>query len=316
MRFWFWLLVFLGAQPAFAQYIRLYNKAGTVCLTWNLRSFVYHVDAAGSLKTPGDAEIPAIDAAFASWQQAANTCSDFQYIKGERLANVETNQGTPAENMIIWRERACEEVVPLDDSCRALKEDGSPKDENACLNKYKCWDHSRDILALTTTSYSPRTGTIFEGDVELNGAAWFFTTIASPPCAETPGPLCNSTDIQNTMTHEIGHLMGLAHVPDEGSTMAQSANVGDLDKRVLDPGTVLGLCRIYPRGAPPAQCEEGDGGIAHRRITGKQTGSPQPTGACRSNTGYADTAMLFLVSLSMRRRRQKPKEHVQKNSEA
>ncbi len=44
----------------------------------------YRVDAAGSTRTPGDAEFTAIDQAFAAWQAVSDGCSDFRFERGPR----------------------------------------------------------------------------------------------------------------------------------------------------------------------------------------------------------------------------------------
>ena len=57
-----------------------------------------------------------------------------------------------------------------------------------------------------------------------------------------------ATDIQNTMTHEMGHAMGLDHVAEPLSTMEATAPMGETQKRIIDVGTAAGFCDAYPRG--------------------------------------------------------------------
>lgn len=235
----------------------------TLCVTWGRRELTYRVDAAGSARTPGDSEHVAIDAAFASWQAVSRGCSDFTFTRGARVSDAGVGQGTGAENLLAFREVGCREVVPETEPCLS---DGS------CGNRYRCWDHAAGTIGLTTVTYGTRTGIALDGDIEFNAAEFLFTTVSSPPCAagvEDPG--CVATDVQNTATHEIGHVLGFDHVDDPDSTMAATASPGETAKRVIDLGTAAGFCQTYPRGQPPVPCDE----MAQlsRTITGRNTGS-------------------------------------------
>lgn len=225
-----------------------------VCLQWSKRTITYTVDEVGSTQVEGDAEFDAINAAFAAWQKVSDTCSDFRFQAGPRQSQPRVGQGTEASNAIVFREAACRQVAPQDHACWS---DGS------CPNLFRCWDESDLTIALTTTTYSKRTGVIYDADIELNGAPhvdgtrFLFTTVNSPQCRSGfEAPTCVATDVQNTLTHEIGHMLGFDHVDIPGSTMEPSAQVGDLAKRVIDRGTADGLCLTYPRGEPPQPCDQ------------------------------------------------------------
>lgn len=266
-----------------------------LCVTWNRRELVYTVDAAGSAKTPGESEFFAVDAAFASWQAVSDTCSDFVFTRGDRATDVKVGRGTETTNAIVWREESCRTAVPQDDPCMA---DGS------CANTYKCWDHSDFTIALTTTTFSTKTGIIYDADIELNASphvdttSFLFTTISSPPCA--PGPdkvTCVASDIQNTLTHEIGHAVGFDHVEAPGSTMEATAPPGETQKRIIDVGTSEGFCSTYPRGLPPVPCDE----LAQlrRKIIANNTGTPGF--GCTAVDGSWVALALLVIGLSRRR---------------
>lgn len=228
----------------------LANTTGeqTICVTWSDRTFDYRVDSAGSVRTPLDTEFTAIDAAFTTWQAVADGCSDFIFKRGMRLVGGTIGKGTESENLIIFREIDCREAVPESDPCLS---DGS------CGNVHRCWDHSMGTIGLTTVTYSTRTGVAVDADIELNAGGFLMTTISSPPCElgrETVQ--CVAYDVQNTLTHEIGHAVGFDHVSDSSSTMAPTAPLGETSKRVLDVGTASGFCQTYPRGLPPTACDE------------------------------------------------------------
>lgn len=242
------LAIVLFAFTAQAQsFRRSLANDGSQCVTWVDRSFVYQVDQAGSLRTPGDTEFTAIDAAFTSWQAAATSCSDFTFAPGPRVSGGQVGEGTASENLITFREVSCTAVVAPSDPCLS---------NGSCLNVKRCWDHGPDTIALTTVTYSTRTGIAVDADIELNASNFLFTTISTPPCDEGhEEPTCVAFDVQNTLTHEIGHAVGLDHVDNDASTMAWSAPTGETSKRVIDPGTVRGLCHTYPRGEPAGTCD-------------------------------------------------------------
>jgi uncharacterized protein (TIGR03382 family) len=221
-----------------------------ICVTWNRRDFTYHVDAAGNDQTPGDTEFTAIDSAFATWQALSDTCSDFTFTRGARVSNPIVGQSSSSSNVVTFRQLACATAVPSGDPCLA--------DEGACGNAYKCWDHSDGTIALTTVTYSTKTGIAVDADVELNAVDFLLTSVSSPPCVDGKEAVtCVAYDIQNTMTHEIGHVVGFAHTLDDpGSLMYPTAPLGETSKRVIDPGTATGFCTTYPRGQPPVPCDE------------------------------------------------------------
>jgi hypothetical protein len=190
-------------------------------------------------------------------------------------------------------------VVPQDDLCLA---------EDSCGNSYRCWDHSDSTIALTTTTFSFKTGTIFDADIELNaaphlaGEAFLFTTVASPPCPEgNQSVSCVSSDVQNTMTHEIGHALGLDHVDVAGSTMEPSAPTGETRKRIIDNGTAAGFCDTYPRGAPAVPCDQL--GQVRLRIVAKNTGTAglEALGCSSATTGGSSVVLALLVAMWRRR---------------
>jgi hypothetical protein len=139
--------------------------------------------------------------------------------------------------------------------------------------------HQPGELALTTV-WSRSCGEIVEADVEVNADT-------SPGSNDFMWADLDVTtvnggyhDLQNALTHEMGHFIGLDHtcgpaaatvgeVDDQGqpvpdcsdatlaemdATMYPSAQAGDLSKRTLSPDDVNGLCSIYPLGTTPATC--------------------------------------------------------------
>lgn len=246
------VIVLLTSLEAAAQsYVRTVasdNGSTVICVAWNKRDLTYRVDSAGSAQTPGESEFTAIDAAFASWQALSDSCSDFRFIRGARIDSPTIGRGTEDANVLTFREESCRSAAPQNDPCNS---DGS------CGNKYFCWDHSDGTIALTTLTFSTRTGLILDADIEFNSATYLFTTISSPPCeAGREAPTCVAYDLQNTATHEIGHVVGFDHVENASSTMAPTAPIGETSKRIIDLGTADGFCSTYPAGGPPMPCDE------------------------------------------------------------
>ncbi|MGQ0505276.1 MAG: myxosortase-dependent metalloprotease, MXAN_2677/MXAN_2678 family [Myxococcaceae bacterium] len=270
--------VVLTALSASTGYVRsrAVPTAGTVdpyahCLWWkNGTQITYSPQKAGNPETTGSTELDAIDAAFATWQAVLQDCSDVRFFKGplidSRLIGFDPARSDNT-NSIIFRTRSCRQpgVVPVGDACDA---------EDTCQNKYDCWEYATGVIALTTTTFD-RSGVVYDSDIELNARNFIFTTV-SPPTAKCPmsGPFnqdCIATDVQNVMTHEIGHLLGLDHSREEfcrtggslafcpptqviKSTMTDSAETGETYKREIDPGSKEFICTVYPKGQVSRDC--------------------------------------------------------------
>ncbi|GAB4298077.1 MAG: hypothetical protein Kow0090_13460 [Myxococcota bacterium] len=116
--------------------------------------------------------------------------------------------------------------------------------KNSIIFRNDSWDPEvSGALALSTISAVVGTGEIFSADIEFNAKEFVF----SIPGAGTAA----LHDFENTLIHELGHVLGLDH-PEMGgygeqsfSTMYGSAPVGELIKRSLDTDDIIGLCAIY-----------------------------------------------------------------------
>lgn len=248
-----------GAQD-FLRTVANTTSENEVCVTWSNRKIVYVIDAAGSERTPAETEFSAITNSFVTWQVVSDSCSDFTFSGGPRQENITVGKGTQDSNALVFRETLC----PGDDPCQ---------DTRTCANTLRCWDHDDpSTIALTTVTYSTRTGIIYDADVEYNASNFLFTTVASPPCiADHESVSCVAYDVQNSTTHEIGHMVGFDHVLNATSTMAPTAVLGDTQKRIIDYGTQDGFCSTYPRNQPPVPCDQ----LAQiqMRIIAKNTGT-------------------------------------------
>ncbi|TMA18390.1 MAG: matrixin family metalloprotease [Deltaproteobacteria bacterium] len=288
------LLLVASAPPARA-YRRTETQPGSgIYLFWGPRGHNFQMDALGTPDVSGTAAFDAIRKSFATW--AGVSCSDLLFPEVVPLEQGDRRigffPGSINRNLILFRTQRCDAVVPANDPCLT---------QGGCTNKYDCWDRGGAIIATTVTTFSASTGQIFDADIEINDAPaansskFTFTTVDAPPCPPG-GPVvnCVSIDVQNTITHEAGHTLGLDHSADPSATMAASAPAGETSKRVLQPDDITGICAIYPRGAQ----------------TATSVGDPirlEPAGSgcgCSSGRGGLASALwpLVLVALARARR--------------
>ena len=253
MRHAAWVLLFC-ALPARA-YVRTTNSAH-LCIWWQARSHTFQIDAQGTPDAPTAETYDAIRKSFQTW--AAVQCTDLM-LREEPLSTRPADrlvgyfQNGSDHNLVLFRTRACRDVVPTSDPCRS---------QGGCGNLYDCWDdtHGSGVIATTTTTTNRLTGEILDSDIELNdsppatGTKFTFTTVDGLPCT-TPGQTgCVRIDVQNTVTHEAGHTLGLDHTDNPSATMYASAPSGQTSKRILGSDDIAGICGIYPRGAQTVTC--------------------------------------------------------------
>ena len=82
----------------------------------------------------------------------------------------------------------------------------------------------------------------YESDVVFSSSVpWFMAAGEGDGCYEG----VPSYDLQNTATHEFGHVYGLNHVSSAFNTMAATATMGETYKRSPASGDAAGLLAIY-----------------------------------------------------------------------
>ncbi|MBI1948098.1 MAG: matrixin family metalloprotease [Deltaproteobacteria bacterium] len=131
---------------------------------------------------------------------------------------------------------------------------GSPDNENIVVfrndeegDELDAWVHAMGALAITTVTWESHSGQLLDADIEVNDSRFHFT-------ACDPGDCAVDFDLENTITHELGHVLGLDHSADATATMYASAPRADLSKRDLASDDVDGICAIYPSGEPMGEC--------------------------------------------------------------
>ena len=258
-----WLCAQL-ACPA-AAYVRTTTETSGVPVQWNEKCIVVTIDMRGSKDVALPDIATTLQRAVANWTSRTQTCG------GLSLAS------RPAYKVL--------DVAP----------DGLP----AVIFRNDAWQrpghapHDPAAIGLTTVMYvntpgQPGDGTILDADIELNNVNYTFTT---NPANAAARPGTQLADLENTLTHELGHVQGLAHtcwdhitptppldnngqpIPDcndpnlppsiTTTTMYPFATMeGETSKRNLNPDDVNGVCDVYKPLAGKLGCyPEIDGGL-------------------------------------------------------
>ena|GEM_PF-1943360 len=155
---------------------------------------------------------------FASWEN--QSCSDLSFSFQGQKPNLEVrfNQDGVNENVVVFIKQG--------------------------------WLHQPGVVALTLNAFDRANGVILDTDIEINDE--FFVW------GDTEQMCSKQMDLENALTHEIGHFIGLSHPPNtpefENTTMFASAEPCEVKKRSLESDDIEGLCDIYPQGQPNQQC--------------------------------------------------------------
>jgi Synergist-CTERM protein sorting domain-containing protein len=109
------------------------------------------------------------------------------------------------------------------------------------------WPFQAEAIAVTVVTVDDSSHEIIDADIALNPTHTFRVL---PPQGTPGGP----DDIQNAVTHELGHAFGLAHNPsDAQAVMYPTASPGETVKRHLSEDDLAGLAELYPGGGLAAQ---------------------------------------------------------------
>jgi hypothetical protein len=186
-------------------------------LYWQTSCVTYSMQYQGSKQVPLDAATDVMEKAFAVWQEA--TCDggvrpaiSVDHRFGDAACDLhEYNQTDANANIIMFRD----DVWP--------------------------YEAASNVLALTTVTYSRRTGAIFDVDMEVNSTQ---RISVGDPVPST------SYDLQSILAHEAGHFLGLAHSTDMMSTMVAQYTSGSQSFRNLGADDQEAICTVYPPSSP------------------------------------------------------------------
>ncbi len=148
------------------------------------------------------------------------------------------------------------------------------------------WPYTSSNLAVTLTTLNVRTNEILDTDILFNTSKHVINVLPSVGVHYDRG-----FDLQNALTHEIGHALGLRHNDaDDALVMFSSTFAGELTKRVLKDDDRAGLRALY--GSAPAFAEAS-------AIT---ESNDVPVAGC-SAAGQAPLLLIALLGLLRSRRR-------------
>lgn len=109
------------------------------------------------------------------------------------------------------------------------------------------WQLNPKLLAMTATR-TEADGSIESFDMLVNTADYTWSTTGAP----------DAQDLQNTLTHEFGHVLGLDHnTVDSSVTMWPSSQLGETSKRTLANDDMRGVLSLYGDSAAQALTRAG-----------------------------------------------------------
>jgi len=253
-----------------------------------------------------------IDASIATWNNAGTSaCSYLKIVSDGRSA---LDVGNDNINLIKFRDTVC----------------GWPAAGNDPPRMYP-----PSAAGFTTMLYvddgSVRDGAILDADIEINGV-----NFAISVNGVTRGSSACPVELQNNLTHELGHLVGLEHTCLAAGDPARMDNLGNpvpacgvtIDPRIveatmynfqdcretkketLSDDDIQAVCDMYPIVRNPRTCNHAGGGgpvLGDDFFGGDSPGAAGGGGCCDTSAGARPDANMILagatIALLMRRRR-------------
>jgi len=166
----------------------------------------------------------------------------------------------------------------------------------AFVSDWKGREYPPEAFGLTLVWHDPKTGEILDADMMINETMGELTLCPVDDCPS------GAVDVQNVVTHEAGHFLGLGHSYSRTSSMFFEARTGEVRKRYLNDDDEAGLCDIYGELEAP-ECEDADfaphGGLRSSCL--HEDGCSVTTG--RAPGSGAGTPLLVMAALLALRRR-------------
>ena len=250
------------AAPASA-YVRSRTEHG-IAVSWPGSCVYVQPDATGTPDLPSDQLFSLVQKSLANWSNAVGAQA---YLKLVYQAPATLEAHLDGINTIKFRtDRWCHP----DDA----------QQHNIC--------YSPQAAGITTVFFVPdgsaHAGTILDADIELNDIDFTFAIL---PTTAQPRGGTSLADLENTLTHELGHLQGLDHtckdqatppqeLDDSGNappdcnalgslpleeqvkiklaTMYNFAMPSEISKRSPEADDVAGIANAYQPGSDPSSC--------------------------------------------------------------
>lgn len=203
-----------------AQCYSFETTSSGIPLSWSDAKIPVHV-VVNYLGTPdvpnttySDGEFMAVHNATTTWSQV-NT--SYFWVQNDGIVSQSVTGLYDTMNLIVWRNSS--------------------------------WSFDPTAIAVTTTRYDPGTGTIQSALMELNDANFTWKVVV-PLVNCNPQVDKNAVDVQNIVTHESGHILGLGHPPTSSTcaatTMYYASGSCEISKRTLTQDDETGLSFLYP----------------------------------------------------------------------
>jgi hypothetical protein len=241
----------LAPRPADA-YVR-YLSESQCPYSWRTRSIAINAYPRGIADLTTEQAVSAVEGSVDAWTKrnaALAGCTDLDLkLTVHGPTTMPPTARFDSRNIIAFRtEKWC-----------APNADGSPDPQ--------CKDpHDPAALAITSV-FARGYGEIVDADIEVNGVTFLWGDLVTDPDS-------NQQDLQNALTHEVGHFIGLDHtcymgavanpptdhngqeIPScdsaeadvKATTMFASAMPGDISKRSLEEDDRAAVCAMYPAG--------------------------------------------------------------------
>jgi len=286
----------VSASPAYA-YVRITTDTG-LPLWWRSPCITMEIYLGAPPPTmTADQYFNASQLAAQAWSHGSLDCSGLA-LSIQRESAATAGAGLDGKNVIIFlSDNWCKDSNATDGPC-----------------------YPKNALAVTSDFKNDKTGEIGDADIEFNAVYVDWADLVANPT------LANSTtaDFQNTLTHELGHVIGLAHPcysANDGtpvlkdnygndeftcgkadvpltvmeSTMYPSLPMNDTQRRTLSPDDQQGVCDIYPftSATCPASSSQGCA------IGGQASGRPSQTWPL----GLFASVVLLFATFAYRRSR-------------
>ncbi len=131
--------------------------------------------------------------------------------------------------------------------------DSASDNHNDILFAQDDWPWDNNAVAVTLMTVDARAHTVLDADIVLNARQHRFKKLDAEAAN---GPY---DDLQNVLTHELGHALGLGHSARPDAAMFAQTTRGEVSKRALSPDDDDGVRALYPATAFRASAREGQG---------------------------------------------------------
>lgn len=213
--------------------------------------------------------------------------------------------GVLARSIATWEAVECSgqplgidiEILEEESTCMAplYRDDGGNVNAVTFVQDWGDRQYDPAAFAVTTVWHRRSTGEILDVDMEINERRGPYGICPPEGCLDM-----RTVDLENVVTHEMGHYLGLAHSTEPDATMYASALAGETIKRDLSADDMAGICTVYPPGRPSGECDFAPrGGLVLHCETGCSVAAP---GVPSRSLGLFTIALAALATIVLRRR--------------